>query len=258
MQRTFTFDQDYGTQVQDSTSKSTSEMTTAECVGLSCPTVFSHLAFGVGANLNWFPDCVIGLVPYLQYSGGGKIKTQQVTGNSGALITAPNPDTLLGYLRPYLAARAFNTPAVPLGEPSTWGGPSAGAWLLKQRSWVKTVGDLTYTMGVPRTKAVYDRCDNLVAVGASASVSAQVLKEFCIPELLFTVSSGIIWSVASFGTAAVASAAAGELASLFTTPVLGADFNCSNVSVLTATAWRTANVDASITVTDSVAGPPPP
>jgi len=257
MVRSFTFDKDFGVQVTDTTSKSTSDMTTAICVGLACPTVFSHLSFGVSANLNWYPDCIIGLAPYLHYSGDGKVKTLQVRGNSGALVSAPNPDTLLGFLRPYLAARTFGTPAVPLGEPSTWGGPASGAWTLRQRAWEKVVGDITYTLTIPRTSEVYDRCDNLVAVGASASLQAQVLKEFCVPELLFTVSSRLVWSNASFSTPAVAAAAGATLAGVFSTPAVGADFDCSNISILTATAWRAANVDNSITIIDNVAGPAP-
>lgn len=261
-QRIFEFDKDYGIQLADSRSKSTLEATSGFCKDLTNCGSNTHMQVNAGANLNYTPNCQTGLAPYVGLSMRSVSKIGNTITNSGATVAPPPLDDILDSMIAFLANRVFTANNV-LGDPASY---TAGAWKLLGKTYVLNQGDITYNLTVPRVETQFDQCGIQTAQSVNASISAQILKEFCVPELYFAVSARALWGTipgpvaGPFDVLATAEAAAGVLSDTFYLPAAPTNAGCAELSRTIVDGWRTGNDAATLplilTITDDMAAAP--
>lgn len=260
--KTFEFDKDFGIQLADDRSKSTLEATSGFCKDLTNCGTNTHMQVNAGANFNYSPNCQTGIAPYVALNMRSVSKIGNTVTNSGASVAPPNLEDILDSMIAYLANRVFGTGGV-LGDPASY---TAGAWKLLGKTYVLPQGDTTLNLTVPRVETQFDQCGIQTAQAVNASISAQILKEFCVPELYFAVSVRALWGTipgpvaGPFDTLATAEAAAGALSDTFFLPAAPAVAGCADLSRTIVDGWRAGNnADALpliITITDDMVAAP--
>lgn len=252
MPRTFIFDQDFGVQIQDSRSKSVLDATTAYTDDLTGCGDQTHMRLNASGNLNWSPSCEVGLQPYLSLSTRSVSKLDPVVSNSGSTVNPVDLEEILDNLINYVADRAYGTNV--LGDPNQF---LALSWKIQGRSHVASAADISYTLTAPRMETSFDQCGIQTGYRVSASITASVLKEFCIPELYFAMSVNALFgnkptANGPFLTEAAAVAGIGLLADTFTLPAAPALSARATLALDTITAWRAANeVPRELIINDS-------